>query len=88
MSSGKRNFLTYSIKQRNLSLPSTFRSRPDIPLHANAMLKNARDGIHNAKEQLAELAKKGHQIAYVGDVVGTGSSRKSATIRSVINVSC
>jgi len=54
-------------------------SRPDIPLHANAMLKNARDGIHNAKEQLAELAKKGHQIAYVGDVVGTGSSRKSAT---------
>ncbi|CAD7959630.1 unnamed protein product [Amoebophrya sp. A25] len=54
-------------------------SRPDIPLHANAMLKNERDGIHNAKEQIAELQKKGHDIAYVGDVVGTGSSRKSAT---------
>ncbi|CAD7938746.1 unnamed protein product [Amoebophrya sp. A120] len=54
-------------------------SRPDIPLHANAMLKNERDGIHNAKQQIAELAEKGHQIAYVGDVVGTGSSRKSAT---------
>jgi len=54
-------------------------SRPDIPLHALAMLKNPRDGITNASEQIAELKKKGHQIAYVGDVVGTGSSRKSAT---------
>lgn len=54
-------------------------SRPDIPLHANAMLKNERDGIHDAKKQLHELGQKGHQIAYVGDVVGTGSSRKSAT---------
>jgi len=61
-------------------------SRPDIPLHALAMLKNPRPGI-NADEpgvrgpikQLEELAKKGNQIAYVGDVVGTGSSRKSAT---------
>ncbi len=43
------------------------------------MLKIERDGIHNAKEQIAELAEKGHSIAYVGDVVGTGSSRKSAT---------
>jgi aconitate hydratase 2/2-methylisocitrate dehydratase len=54
-------------------------SRPDIPLHANAMLKNPREGITNAREQLAELKKKGHPLAYVGDVVGTGSSRKSAT---------
>lgn len=54
-------------------------SRPDIPLHALAMLKNPRDGITNALEQIEDLKKKGHQLAYVGDVVGTGSSRKSAT---------
>ncbi len=54
-------------------------SRPDIPLHALAMLKNPRDGIHNAIGQIAELQKKGHPLVYVGDVVGTGSSRKSAT---------
>jgi len=54
-------------------------SRPDIPLHALAMLKIPRDGIHNAAEQIAELKKLGHDIAYVGDVVGTGPSRKSAT---------
>src|SRR5690606_27524267 len=61
-------------------------SRPDIPLHANAMLKNARDGIFPEKDgeigplkQMAELKAKGHPVAYVGDVVGTGSSRKSAT---------
>jgi aconitate hydratase 2/2-methylisocitrate dehydratase len=54
-------------------------SRPDIPLHAMAMLKNPREGITNALEQMKELAKKGHPLAYVGDVVGTGSSRKSAT---------
>jgi len=54
-------------------------SRPDIPLHALAMLKFPRDGITNAAEQIAELKKKGHAVAYVGDVVGTGSSRKSAT---------
>ena len=61
-------------------------SRPDMPLHANAMLKNARDGIHPDKDgeigplkQMAELKAKGHPVAYVGDVVGTGSSRKSAT---------
>jgi aconitate hydratase 2/2-methylisocitrate dehydratase len=54
-------------------------SRPDIPLHALAMLKNPREGIHNALEQITELKKKGHPLAYVGDVVGTGSSRKSAT---------
>jgi len=54
-------------------------SRPDIPLHAKAMLKFPREGITNALEQIEELKRKGHPLAYVGDVVGTGSSRKSAT---------
>ncbi len=54
-------------------------SRPDIPLHAVSMLKIPRDGITNAVQQIEELEKKGHPVAYVGDVVGTGSSRKSAT---------
>ncbi|CNH25088.1 bifunctional aconitate hydratase 2/2-methylisocitrate dehydratase [Yersinia massiliensis] len=61
-------------------------SRPDIPLHALAMLKNAREGIHPDKpgsvgpiKQIEELNKIGFPLAYVGDVVGTGSSRKSAT---------
>jgi aconitate hydratase 2/2-methylisocitrate dehydratase len=54
-------------------------SRPDIPLHAKAMLKMPREGITNASEQIAELKKQGFPVAYVGDVVGTGSSRKSAT---------
>ena len=61
-------------------------SRPDIPLHANAMLKMPRDGIMPDEptqigpiKQLNELKNKGFPLAYVGDVVGTGSSRKSAT---------
>ena len=61
-------------------------SRPDIPLHATVMLKNPRAGIEpdetgvrGPMKQIELLQKKGHQIAYVGDVVGTGSSRKSAT---------
>jgi aconitate hydratase 2 / 2-methylisocitrate dehydratase len=61
-------------------------SRPDIPLHATVMLKNPRTGIEpdetgvrGPMKQIEALQKKGHQIAYVGDVVGTGSSRKSAT---------
>ncbi len=54
-------------------------SRPDIPLHALSMLKEPRPGLDNALETLARLKDKGHPIAYVGDVVGTGSSRKSAT---------
>lgn len=61
-------------------------SRPDIPLHALAMLKNGREGIVPDQEgsvgpikQIEELKKKGFPLAYVGDVVGTGSSRKSAT---------
>ena len=54
-------------------------SRPDIPLHAKAMYKMPRDGITNAAEQIDELKSTGHPVAFVGDVVGTGSSRKSAT---------
>ncbi len=61
-------------------------SRPDIPLHALAMLKNPRDGITPDKsgeigpiKLIEELKAKGNLVAYVGDVVGTGSSRKSAT---------
>jgi aconitate hydratase 2/2-methylisocitrate dehydratase len=61
-------------------------SRPDIPVHGLAMLKIARDGIHPDEpgqvgpiKQIEELQAKGHPLAYVGDVVGTGSSRKSAT---------
>jgi aconitate hydratase 2/2-methylisocitrate dehydratase len=55
-------------------------SRPDIPLHANAMLINPREGLTDKPlEKIAELKKLGHPLAYVGDVVGTGSSRKSAT---------
>ncbi|MCL4126653.1 UNVERIFIED_CONTAM: hypothetical protein GTU68_058543, partial [Idotea baltica] len=50
-------------------------SRPDIPLHAQSMLKMAREGI----DQIKSIKSKGHAVAYVGDVVGTGSSRKSAT---------
>ena len=61
-------------------------TRPDIPLHALAMLKNARDGIVPEEDGkrgpiafIESLKDKGHLVAYVGDVVGTGSSRKSAT---------
>ena len=63
-------------------------SRPDIPLHYLAMLKNTREGAAFKPEEdgkrgpmqfIEELKKKGHLVAYVGDVVGTGSSRKSAT---------
>ncbi|GHB94051.1 bifunctional aconitate hydratase 2/2-methylisocitrate dehydratase [Thermomonas carbonis] len=63
-------------------------TRPDIPLHALAMLKNARpdtpftpeeDGKRGPIAQILALKEKGHLVAYVGDVVGTGSSRKSAT---------
>ncbi|WP_169393063.1 MULTISPECIES: bifunctional aconitate hydratase 2/2-methylisocitrate dehydratase [Psychrobacter] len=61
-------------------------SRPDIPLHALAMHKNSRDGIiadvegvRGPMTQIDKLKEKGFPLAYVGDVVGTGSSRKSAT---------
>ncbi|MFM2483115.1 bifunctional aconitate hydratase 2/2-methylisocitrate dehydratase [Celerinatantimonas sp. YJH-8] len=61
-------------------------SRPDIPLHALAMLKNPREGIEPDEagqvgpiKLIGQLKEKGFPVAYVGDVVGTGSSRKSAT---------
>jgi len=61
-------------------------SRPDIPLHATAMLKNPREAIEPMEEGVVgplalydELQKNGFPLTYVGDVVGTGSSRKSAT---------
>lgn len=61
-------------------------TRPDIPLHALAMLKNKREGITPEEDGkrgpvkfIESLKEKGHLVAYVGDVVGTGSSRKSAT---------
>ncbi|MEN1959782.1 bifunctional aconitate hydratase 2/2-methylisocitrate dehydratase [Luteimonas sp. MJ246] len=63
-------------------------TRPDIPMHALAMLKNKRpdapfepeeDGKRGPIQAITDLKAKGHLVAYVGDVVGTGSSRKSAT---------
>jgi len=54
-------------------------SRPDIPLHSKAMYKNPREGVTNAEDQINELEKTGYPVALVGDVMGTGSSRKSAT---------
>ncbi len=61
-------------------------SRPDIPLHARAMYKMTRDGLKPEEHgvvgpmsQIDEIKAKGHPVAFVGDVVGTGSSRKSAT---------
>jgi aconitate hydratase 2 / 2-methylisocitrate dehydratase len=67
--------------------PDAF-TRPDIPMHYLAMLKNTRadaafkpeeDGKRGPIQFIDDLKKKGHLVAYVGDVVGTGSSRKSAT---------
>jgi aconitate hydratase 2/2-methylisocitrate dehydratase len=65
--------------------PDAF-SRPDIPMHALAMHKNARPGITPEEDGkrgpvkfIESLRAKGNLVAYVGDVVGTGSSRKSAT---------
>ncbi len=61
-------------------------SRPDIPLHAMAMLKNARpgitpdeDGVKGPISTIEKLRTQNYPLVYVGDVVGTGSSRKSAT---------
>ena len=64
----------------DLSPASEAWSRPDIPLHAKSMLVNKMPG---ALDDIAKLREKGHPLAYVGDVVGTGSSRKSA-INSVL----
>ncbi len=61
-------------------------SRPDIPLHARAAYKMERDGLKPEEpgvtgpmSQIEEIKAKGLPVAFVGDVVGTGSSRKSAT---------
>ena len=54
-------------------------SRPDIPLHALAMFKMPREGLDRPLETIKELKEKGNPLVFVGDVVGTGSSRKSAT---------
>ena len=54
-------------------------SRPDIPLHALAMFKMPREGLDRPLETIDELQEKGNPLVFVGDVVGTGSSRKSAT---------
>ena len=54
-------------------------SRPDIPLHALAMFKMPREGLERPLETIEELKEKGNPLVFVGDVVGTGSSRKSAT---------
>ena len=64
----------------DLSPASEAWSRPDIPLHAKAMLVSK---MPDALTKIEELKQKGHPLAYVGDVVGTGSSRKSA-INSVL----
>ncbi|REB29745.1 aconitate hydratase B, partial [Staphylococcus pseudintermedius] len=60
----------------DLSPASDAFTRSDIPLHAKAMLKNR---IENYEQRIKAIKAKGVPVAYVGDVVGTGSSRKSAT---------
>ena len=64
----------------DLSPASEAWSRPDIPLHAQSMLVSK---MPEGLATIAELKQKGHPVAFVGDVVGTGSSRKSA-INSVL----
>ena len=78
--------VTGEINTDDLSPAQDAWSRPDIPLHALSMLKNPRDGIIPDEEYIMgpittinNLKEKGYPIAFVGDVVGTGSSRKSAT---------
>ena len=78
--------VTGEINTDDLSPAPDAWSRPDIPLHALAMHKNPRPGIVPEEEGkrgpvafIEALRAKGHLVAYVGDVVGTGSSRKSAT---------
>jgi aconitate hydratase 2/2-methylisocitrate dehydratase len=58
----------------DLSPASEAFTRADIPLHANSFLVNRMD---NPLDTMKKLKEKGHPLAYVGDVVGTGSSRKS-----------
>lgn len=78
--------VTGEITTDDLSPASDAWSRPDIPLHALAMFKNSRDGLEADEEGvtgpmklIASLKAKGNPVVFAGDVVGTGSSRKSAT---------
>ena len=78
--------VTGEINTDDLSPAQDAWSRPDIPLHARAMFKMTRDGIEPEEHgvtgpmaQIDELKSRGLPVAFVGDVVGTGSSRKSAT---------
>ena len=77
---------TGEINTDDLSPAQDAWSRPDIPLHARAMFKMTRDDMHPEKHgeigpmtQIDELKARGLPVAFIGDVVGTGSSRKSAT---------
>src|SRR5882757_5499952 len=78
--------VTGEINTDDLSPAPDAWSRPDIPMHALAMHKNPRPGIVPEEDGkrgpvkfIEDLRARGHLVAYVGDVVGTGSSRKSAT---------
>ncbi|GAB56312.1 aconitate hydratase 2 [Glaciecola punicea ACAM 611] len=78
--------VTGEINTDDLSPAPDAWSRPDIPLHARAMFKMRRDGLEPEIQgevgplaQIHEMKEKGHPVVFVGDVVGTGSSRKSAT---------
>jgi len=77
---------TGEINTDDLSPAQDAWSRPDIPLHSRAMFKMTRDGMHPEEHgvtgpmaQIEELKSSGLPVAFIGDVVGTGSSRKSAT---------
>ena len=77
---------TGEINTDDLSPAQDAWSRPDIPLHARAMFKMTREGMHPEEHgvigpmtQIEELKDRGLPVAFIGDVVGTGSSRKSAT---------
>ena len=71
--------VTGEINTDDLSPATDAWSRPDIPLHALAMFKMSREGLDRPLETIDELKAKGNPLVFVGDVVGTGSSRKSAT---------
>ena len=71
--------VTGEINTDDLSPATDAWSRPDIPLHALSMFKMPREELDKPLETIEELKKKGNPLVFVGDVVGTGSSRKSAT---------
>ena len=71
--------VTGEINTDDLSPAPDAWSRPDIPLHALAMFKMPRTGLDDPLGTIEKLKEKGNPLVFVGDVVGTGSSRKSAT---------